>query len=218
MGIETFLIGALQLVSSLVRSLVDGLRGRRRSAAGRLAHMLATKREVNERLWKVLAETNGDAIVRELRRRDSYPDVDESLHSTSRWFKVELKGTYHAGIEVFTSVQEVEVVDGIARPADPNQTGARAVYVVGRIPYDAIEGIDWEGDEYYGFTHVYCHFRVGWRRGPYEEIVLYEIQEHELSSGHKFHERLEGVVWKPKRRGLLRRWRDRHELRKMDKK
>ncbi len=217
MGVETLVIGLLQFLASIVRFVSDGWQRRRRSAAGRLQHILAMKREVNDRLWKVLAETNGDAIIRELRRKDSYPDVDESLRSTSRWFKVELKGTYHAGIEVFASVENVVIRDGVARRADSDDSQAQGAYVVGRIPYEAIEGIDWEGDEYYGFTHIYCRFRVGRRRGPYEEAVLYEIEAHELSNGHKFHERLEGVRWKPKRRGLVRRWRDRRELRRMDR-
>jgi hypothetical protein len=175
------------------------------------------KKETNEKLWTILAETNGDAIIRELRRKDSYPAIDESLRSISPWFKVELKGTYHRGIEVITSVESVVIADGVARRADSTELAAQTVYVVGRIPYEAIEGIDWEGDEFYGFTHIYCRFRVGGRRGPYEEVVLYEIEGHEIGAGHKFHERLEGIRWKPKRRGLLRRWLDRRELRKMDK-
>jgi hypothetical protein len=217
MGIETVVIGTLQFLASLVRSIIDGWHGRRRSASGRLQHILAVKKEVNERLWKVLSETNGDAIIRELRRKDTYPELDESLRSVSPWFKVELKGTYHAGIEVFTSVQNVTIRNGIARRADPTDPTAETVYIVGRIPYEAIEGIDWEGDEYYGFTHIYCRFRVGSRRGPYAEVILYDIEAHELGNGHKFYERLEGVTWKPKRRGLARRWLDRREMRGMER-
>ncbi len=217
MGVETVLIGALQLLASLVRSVLDGLRGRRRSAAGRLAHVLAMKREVNAHLWGLLAETNGDAIICELRRKDSYPEVDESLRSTSRWFKVELKGTYHAGIEVFTSIQNVVVEDGVARPAAMDVPDSEAVHVVGRIPYEAIEGVDWDGDEYHGFTHIYCRFRIGRRRGPFAETVLYETDPRVMSDGRKHYERLDGVKWKPKRRGLVRRFRDRRALRKMDR-
>jgi hypothetical protein len=71
---------------------------------------------VNTHLWRILEETNGDAIIRELRLMYAYPAIDESLRSTSPWFKVELKGTYYAGIEVFLSIEQAKIADGVARP------------------------------------------------------------------------------------------------------
>lgn len=193
---------------------------RRRGAEERLRHVLATKADVAGHFPEILPpETNGDAIIRELRRMDSYPDIDDSLRGISPWFKVELKGTYYGGVEAFLSVQEVLIEKDIARPApDTHDPEARTVFVVGRIPYGAIEGIDWEGDEYYGFTHVYCRFR-GWggRKGPYESIELYDRTERELGGGHKYYERLDGVRWKPKRRAIVGRWLDRRLLRKADR-
>jgi hypothetical protein len=129
MGIETLAIGLLQFFASRVRFISDGWKRRRRNAAGRLRHNLAVKKEVNEKLWKVLAETNGDAIIRELRRKDSYPAIDESLRSISPWFKVELKGTYHRGIEVITSVESVVIADRVARrAARPSQPHRRSTW------------------------------------------------------------------------------------------
>jgi hypothetical protein len=215
MGLEAFIIAAIQFAISLWRAALDGFGWRHRSAGARLQHILSMKEEVDRHLWKVLAETNGDAIIRELRRMDSYPEVDESLRSTSPWFKVELKGTYHAGIEVFLSIEEVRIRDGVARPTTGTDPEAEPVLVVGRIPYLTIEGIDWKGDEFYGFTHIYCRFRPGWGRGPYESIVLYEVERLELM-GRPFWRRIEDVRWKPRRRSLPGRWRDRRELRKQD--
>jgi hypothetical protein len=216
MGLEAFIIAAFQFVISLWRAAADGFHRRRQSASGRLNHILSMKENVNARLWAVLDETNGDAIVRELRRMDAYPDIDESLRSTSPWFKVELKGGYHAGIEVFLSIEQVSIRDGIARPTTLDDPDGESVFVVGRIPYIAIEGIDWTGDEYYGFAHIYCRFRIGWGRGPYESVVLYETEPGELF-GRPFYRRIENVEWKPKRRSLPRRWRDRREERKQDR-
>ena len=218
MGAESLLIGLIQFAVSALRFVTDSWDRYRRTPSERLRHSLALKKEVNGKLWKVLAETNGEAIIRELRRKDSYPEIDENLRSVSQWFKVELKGTYHAGIEVFTSIQHVLIEQGVARRvADANDPAGQTVYVVGRIPYAAIEGIDWEGDEYYGFTHIYCRFRIGRRLGPYASTVLYEVPARDLGEGRKYYERLEGVRWKPKRRRLLGRWIDRRALRKMEK-
>jgi hypothetical protein len=215
MGLEIF-IGLFQFAVSVLRFLGDWWDRRRRSPAELLRRSLEVKEEVSGKLWTILAETNGDAIIREVRRKDSYPDLDNSLRSISPWFKVELKGTYHAGIEVFTSVQHVKIEGDVARPADdPNDPAGETVFIIGRIPYSAIEAIDWEGDEFYGFTHIYCRFRVGRRRGPYAETLLYRTEPHDLA-GRKFYERLDGIQWKPKRRRLLRRWLDRRALRQMD--
>lgn len=216
MGIE-ILIGLLQFTVSVTRFLADWWDSRRRSPAGLLRHSLAVKKEVGGRVGKVLAETNGDAIIREVRRKDSYPELDESLRSISRWFKVELKGTYYAGIEVFTSLQHVIIDGNVARRAsDSDDPAGENVFIVGRIPYSAIEGIDWDGDEFYGFTHIYCRFRVGRRRGPYADTLLYRTEAHDLGVAQKYYERLDGIKWKPKRRRLLRCWLDRRTLRQMD--
>jgi hypothetical protein len=49
--------------------------------------------------------TRGDAIIRDIRRFDQYPNADTSTWSrgASPWFKVELKDIYHRGAEVFAS-------------------------------------------------------------------------------------------------------------------
>jgi hypothetical protein len=43
---------------------------------------------VAERLPAILSQTNGEAIIRELRRKDTYPDIDDSLRGISPWFKL----------------------------------------------------------------------------------------------------------------------------------
>jgi hypothetical protein len=86
MGLE-ILIGLLQFAVSVLRFFGDWWDRRRRSPAELLRRTLKVKEEVNGRLWTVLAETNGDAIIREVRRKDTYPDLDDSLRSISPWFK-----------------------------------------------------------------------------------------------------------------------------------
>lgn len=215
-----FLLGVVRTIIAAVRLASDWLTQRSRGAGERLRHVLAMKKEVSEHFPEVLPpQTDGDAIIRELRRKDTYPKFDDRLRGISPWFKVELKGTYYRGVEVFLSVQKALVDDGVARPAyDTDDAQAQTVFEVGRIPYGAIEGIDWEGDEFYGFTHIYCRFR-GWavRKGPYESVELYERDQRSLGGGRKHYHHLEGVRWKPRRRMLIGRWWDRRTLRKAER-
>jgi hypothetical protein len=98
--LEALLLGIARTVVSVIRLLSDSWTARRRGPSERLRHLLRTKKEVAERLPAILSQTNGEAIIRELRRKDTYPDIDDSLRGISPWFKLELKGTYHRGIEV----------------------------------------------------------------------------------------------------------------------
>jgi hypothetical protein len=211
-AVATFVLGAVRAAVSTVRWFVDWLAGRGRGAGDRVRHALTIKAAVAERLPEILSQTNGEVIVREIRRKDTYPDPDDSLRGISPWFKVELKGTYHAGIEVFLSIQSVLISDGVAHPTrDTDNPAVQTVFVVGRIPYSAIEVIDWEGDEYYGFTHIYCRFRP-WGRGPYESVL--QLYSPRQDAGRTRYELVEGVRWQPKPRRIVARWRDRRFLRK----
>jgi hypothetical protein len=116
----------------------------------------------------------GDAIIRDMKRMDMYPDIDEKVRGISPWFKVEQKGLYHRGIEVFLRVESLVFVEDreawrFGKYDEPDAVNA---LLVGRIPFDVIRSVDWEGDEYYPYPHIYCDFAR--RNGqPYEELVFY---------------------------------------------
>jgi hypothetical protein len=40
--------------------------------------------------------------------------------------------------------------------------------LIGLIRFEDIDNIDWEGDEYYSYPHIYCYFSH--RREPYERV------------------------------------------------
>ena len=42
-----------------------------------------------------------EAIIRDITRMDEYPDIDPKSKGISPWFKVEVKGLYHKGLEIF---------------------------------------------------------------------------------------------------------------------
>ena len=93
----------------------------------------------------------------------------------SSWFKVEIKGLYHKGIEVFLSSPQYITQNGKGEwtfAKDKNIQKKTLAYQVGRIPFEFIGYVNWDGDEYYNVPHIYCHFK-GKRKQPYETIVYY---------------------------------------------
>ncbi len=43
---------------------------------------------------------------------------------------------------------------------------------LGLIPFENTEEVDFEGDEYDPYPHIYCHFAI--KRRPYEKVVLFK--------------------------------------------
>jgi hypothetical protein len=110
-----------------------------------------------------------EAILRDISRMDSYPGIDQEAKGISPWFKVEVKGLYHRGIEVFTSMPKSIklLVTGGWTFCHYDDENAATAYPVGRIPFDQIEHIDWRGDEYYPGLHIYVRFKDDRRMRPY---------------------------------------------------
>jgi hypothetical protein len=44
--------------------------------------------------------------------------------------------------------------------------------MTGFIPYENIEDVDWNGDSYYAYPHIYCYFDH--KKEPYERIAFCE--------------------------------------------
>ncbi len=113
-----------------------------------------------------------DVIVRDFRRARDYPELKSGRQPS--FFRVGLIGTYHQGIELGLGVhalveEKSERSWRIAR--DDERDHAKIAYLVGYVPWAAIEMIDWDGDEYYPYPHFYCRFRGG---EPYERLAFCE--------------------------------------------
>ena len=115
-----------------------------------------------------------ELIIRHLQKADNYPNTSEGEKGISPWFKVEYGGMYHRGIEVFIGVESVRLLDGEWVFCHYEDFGHINALVVGRIPFHVVSEVDWSGDEYYSFPHVYCEFPMKQHSQPYEEIVLSE--------------------------------------------
>ena len=128
--------------------------------------------------------TYGDAIIRDVARMDVYPEHDEDdSEGISSWFKVEIKGLYHRGVEVILRVISIKYDEEKSRWRFCKYDEQDAVngILVGRIPFDGIRNVEWSGDQYYYNPHIYCNFSQK-NNQPYEELLFYKAEgtgEHE---------------------------------------
>jgi hypothetical protein len=160
---------------SLAKDGLGLLRGRRRrlSPAQVLELRQKWKPLFQEEIWKTHSQKlRKDAIIRDVKRLDNYPHVDAGK-GISPWFRVGLMGVYHKGILVWLNAGRLCLhTDGAYRHPrrSDDEEGDIDAALIGKIPFERIEAVDWGGDEYYYFPHIYCHFDAK-RREPYEEIV-----------------------------------------------
>ena len=121
-----------------------------------------------------------DVIIRDMKRIDNYPDVDDNEKGISSWFKAGLMGTYHKGIQAGLSWGSLKIDEATCKYRfvnhDMGEKGDIKVILIGFIPYENIEAADWEGDEYGGYPHIYCYFTEK-KKQPYERLAFCEQRE-----------------------------------------
>ena len=167
---------------SLAKDGWAAFRGRKRrlSPIEVIAKRHQWKTEIEEKIWERRKKKLGmDVIIRDVKRMNEYPDVKETKKGISSWFKCGLMGTYHRGILLGLSWENL-TADGEEKWRYTNhkigETGDIKVILIGYVPYENVEAINWDGDEYYGNAHLYCHFDA--RNGePYEKLAFCEKQE-----------------------------------------
>lgn len=125
-----------------------------------------------------IKKLRSDVIIRDVKRVDQYPNTKENEKGISSWFRLGLVGTYHRGILVaFQWSKLVEVGNGEFRFLDydndskKTKDDALKVLQIGMIPFEHIEAVDFEGDEYYSYPHIYCNFAN--KGEPYERIAYF---------------------------------------------
>ena len=152
-------------------------------------HSEELRKQFQEEIYKNRANNlRKDVIIRHVNRMDSYPEIDNNKKGISPWFRAILLDTYHKGIMIglqFCKFSESH--DGLSFDSSHNnEKGEIQAYMVGKIPYEHIEGVNFDGDEYYYFPHIYCHFAN--KGEPYEEIVF--CQEIDVGNGHPYYKEI----------------------------
>jgi hypothetical protein len=144
--------------------------------------LLKRREELRKEFEKSLPPKNKygyrcDAIIRDIKRMDAYPNVN-NRKGISAWFRVSIKDLYYNGIEVFISMPQYIKQDekGKWQFTDYKDESKVLVWAIGRIPFDLIEYVNWGGDEYYPYPHIYCSFK-SYRGQPYECIPFYRKAE-----------------------------------------
>jgi hypothetical protein len=161
--------------------------------------------------WK--NELREDSIIRDIARADLYPD-DDDKKGISSWFRVGLLETYHRGIKVGLGWYGLRQDKPRRRwydiKAPPDELHWRLLgkgeqrveneenfALVGFIRFDNIEEVIWDGDEYYGYPHIYCHFDAKGKT-PYERLSYCRKQQSPGPSGRSFYTEVaeQEAVWK----------------------
>lgn len=110
-----------------------------------------------------------DIIIRDLSRMDSYPQ-GLGGKGVSPWFRSALVDTYDKGVVVGLGIGGLKECEEGYRFNDwmNGEASDHTVYLLGNIPYDSIASVNLDGDEYYSFPHIYCHFEFDGQ--PYQRL------------------------------------------------
>jgi hypothetical protein len=177
-----FEFGVGSLLSPLIR-VIEGIWSKLKGRKGQLSASdivqirMKRKQEFEGQIRKRNQDgLRKDVIIRDVSRLDEYPDSKEISKGISPWFRVGLVGTYHAGIQLVLDWRSIVCSPSgkyiYKDPKNDDEESIRAA-LVGYVPYEYIEAADWNGDEYYGFPIIYCHFDTK-RKEPYERLVFCE--------------------------------------------
>lgn len=124
-----------------------------------------------------------DIIIRDVRRTDQYPK-SKTEKGISPSFRVWLAGTYHNGISVHLGMMEITYIKAVEDNTnwyycDSEEPHGLKVPLLGKIPYDRIEEVNWQGDEWNNYDpQLYCRFDSK-NKEPYNELVYCERIERE---------------------------------------
>lgn len=109
-----------------------------------------------------------EVLLRDIDRIGEYPEDKISKPDRIRpFFKTELLGLYHGGIETYNNVVGLkETVDGLF----VEYGGRSGAYQIARTPFDWIDHVDCFGDEFDSTPHIYCRFKN--KGTPFQEFRI----------------------------------------------
>ncbi|MGI4751413.1 MAG: hypothetical protein ACRYFB_12340 [Janthinobacterium lividum] len=111
---------------------------------------------------------------------NQYPKSNEpDEYGEYSWFKAEIKGSYHNGLEFFqdTDIYFIERFENNLwdyRNLNSINENVVAVGKVGRINFSDIIVYDIKGDEYHNYPHIYCKFK--YKGLPFENFYYYNVK------------------------------------------
>ena len=151
----------------------------------RAAHCERMRELLQNRIYDQRAQKlRGDVIIKDVTRQTEYPYEGHLEKGISAWFRLGLVETYHRGIVVAHHYGCLKKeADGYRfRDWVNDEEGDIKVLQVSNIPFDVIASVNLEGDEFYGYPHIVCHFDFAGE--PYEET--WYAEERESSPGKTY--------------------------------
>lgn len=157
----------------------------------KLQHKDTIKNKAEELLWKVRqSKINSEVYLVNIKRYfKDYPSNTEKRFEGYSHIKAEIKATRFDGIEFFAEppVQVYQRSDGSLSFRGSAKEKAFNAFPVGVVPYEWIEHIDIEGDEYAFVPLFYCYFkgRTNWKFWkrfqfygyPYKKMYYYRLND-----------------------------------------
>ncbi|MFC3267711.1 hypothetical protein ACFOED_01620 [Vulcaniibacterium thermophilum] len=159
------------------------------SNSERLRHRERLRQLLQEEIYNCRAKSlRQDVIIRDVDRADKYPDTDPNEKGISAWFRVGLIDTYDKGVLLGLRYGGLKECEGGYRFVDfvNEEKSDRTVLLVANVPYDSIAEVNLDGDEYYHFPHIYCHF--DFEGQPYER--LWFAEKKQLNEHHPYFEKV----------------------------
>jgi hypothetical protein len=117
-------------------------------------------------------------VIRDFGRIEQYPKA-KNCKGISPLFKVWLVSTYYNGIMVSFGMMEITYIKAVEDNTnwyycDNKEPNGKKVFLLGKIPYDRIEEVNWRGDEWSDYDpQVFCRFDSK-SNEPYDELVYCE--------------------------------------------
>lgn len=109
-----------------------------------------------------------------------YPHSNEAdEYGEYSWFRAEIKGLYHQGMEFIFGIEGIKVYDDNTWDFGEREEGGnfREVKVarVGQINFSDIVDYDINGDEYHICPHIFCRFK--YKGLPFERVYFYSLEK-----------------------------------------
>ena len=162
--------------------------GRFPSNRARIQHRETLRKPLQEEIYRCRAQKlRQDVIVRHVDRVDTYPEIPDGP-GISPWFRVGLVDTYEKGIVLCLRIGGLKKIDAGYRYVDytNGEESDVTAWLLAAVPYDSVAEINMDGDKYYNYPHIFCHFDFSGE--PYERKWF--ALKHDQDHGHPYFEKI----------------------------
>lgn len=147
---------------------------RRPDPVERLKRRTEVKAEIRERLYAKDANWGDppEILVIQLGKEKAYGNAHDPVfrRGASKWAKLEVRSLGDRGLVAYLAWEYVQIKKGTARTVRGDVPGAEKVLIVGILPYERIEFMEWEPDPDYGAPRF--HVRYTWRNEIFESVAM----------------------------------------------